>query len=142
MNELHQPTTTLLATALLALIFAILSVLVVVQRGAYKVNLGSGEATGEGGEATASPLLVAVRAQANFAEYVPIILLLIGLIELRTGGTLLVKLMAFGLILARVMHPVGLRMKAPNLFRAGGFLLTILILLVASGTAVWIAVPK
>jgi len=132
MTDLHQPTITLIAAALLGLIFAVLCVLVVLQRGKYKVNLGSGEIPAAATDPASSPLLVAVRSQANFAEYVPLILVLVGLIELRTGPTLLVKLLAFGLVLARAMHPLGMKLPAPNPFRAGGFVLSLLILLDAS----------
>jgi uncharacterized membrane protein YecN with MAPEG domain len=126
MTALHLPSVTLLAASLLAIIFAVLSALVVVQRGRQKIMIGSGEAPGAG--AAAGPLLVAVRAQANFAEYVPLSLLLIGLIELRTGTTLVVQLLAGGMVLARVLHPVGMHMKAPNPFRAAGFILSLLVL--------------
>ena len=138
MSDLHQPTITLLATALLGLIFAVLSALVVVQRTTTKVILGSGETSQAADDPAANTLLVAVRSQANFAEYVPITLLLIGFTELHTGPTLTIKLLAFGLVLARAMHPVGMRMKAPNPFRAGGFVLSMLVVIAASVQALWV----
>lgn len=132
MTELHYPGTTLLAGALLGLIFAVLSILVVVQRGAYKVNLGSGETPAAASDPAASPLLVAVRSQANFAEYVPLILILLALVEMRTGSGWKLQALAYGLVVARVAHPIGMRLKAPNPFRAAGFLLTIIILIGAA----------
>jgi uncharacterized membrane protein YecN with MAPEG domain len=130
MSDLYPPVVTMLSTAVLGLLFALLSVLVVTTRTTTKIDLGTDDAT------ASSPLYTAVRSHANFAEYVPLTLLLIGLIELHTGETLLVKVLAFGLIFARVIHPLGMRMKAPNPFRAGGFLITVLILSVASIKAV------
>jgi len=131
--DLHQPTATLTHAAMLGVIYIVLSVQVVLARTSGNVNLGSGE-TPEAASAsvTATPLYLAVRSHANFAEYVPMVLLMIGLIELRTGPTLLVKLLGGGLVVARILHPVGMRMKAPNLFRAGGFGLTITVLAVAT----------
>jgi uncharacterized protein len=133
MADLHTPVITTLAAALLGLLFALLSIMVVVGRTTAKVDLGTGETPAAAASATAAtPLFVAVRSQANFAEYVPLSLLLIGLIEIHTGSTILVKSLAAALVLARLMHPVGMRMKAPNPFRAGGFMLCITILAVAS----------
>ncbi|MEJ0047323.1 MAG: MAPEG family protein [Rhodospirillales bacterium] len=133
MTDLHAPVVTMLATAILGLLFALLSVLVVTTRTTTKIDLGTDE------PAAASPLYVAVRSHGNFSEYVPLTLLLVGLIEIHTGATLLVKVLAFGLVFARVIHPLGMRMKAPNPFRAGGFVLTVLILAVASIKAIMLS---
>ena len=126
---MHIPVITTLAAGVLGLIFAILSALVVLQRGTGKVSIGNGD------EVT-SPLMIAIRSHANFAEYVPLILLLTGLIELRTGPTLLVKGLTASLVLARILHPVGMRIPGTNPFRAIGFLLTIIVLAVAASAAV------
>ena len=131
MNLIHLPVVTLAATGLLGLIFVVLSVRVVRGRISGRVMIGDGS-TSEGG----GGLLVNVRSHANFAEYVPICLLLIGGLEMRSGPTILVKLLAAALVLARLAHPVGMVMKAPNPFRAGGFVGTLLVLLVASLVAI------
>jgi hypothetical protein len=133
MIALYAPTVTLHAAALLGVLFVVLSLMVVFSRTVSKVNLGTGETpAAASAEPVATPLFIAVRSHANFAEYVPFTLLLIGLIEMRTGGTLTVQLLAGGLVLARAIHPIGMGMKAPNPFRAGGFLLTIAVLATAS----------
>jgi len=129
MADLHIPVVTTLAAGVLSVIFVILSVLVVVQRNTGKVLLGNGD------EAT-SPLMIAIRSHANFAEYVPLALLVTGLLELRTGPTLLVKGLAGALVLARILHPIGMRILSSNPFRAIGFLLTVLVLAVAGVAAV------
>ncbi len=133
MTDLHPPIVTTLAAAVLGLIFAVLSAQVVAGRVSGKVLIGAG------GEDTTNPLFIAIRCQANFAEYVPLALLLIGLIELRTGATPLVDGLAGALVIARVMHPVGMRLPAPNPFRAGGFIITVAVLAVASVRALLFA---
>ncbi len=130
MSNLFLPIVTLHAAGLLGVMFVILSVLVVAGRTSGKVLLGDGTTSGE-----ASDLLISIRSHANFAEYVPMTLLVIGLVELRSGPTLMVKLLAGALVLARVLHPIGMRMQGTNPFRAAGFLLTIIVLAVASVTA-------
>jgi uncharacterized membrane protein YecN with MAPEG domain len=125
MIDLHMPVVTITAAAVLGLVFAALSVQVVAGRFSEKVDLGPGADA-------RSPLSIAMRCQANFAEYVPLALLLIGLVELRDGPTLFVKVLAAALVLGRVAHPFGMRMKAPNPFRGGGFMLSVLVLVAAS----------
>ena len=127
MNLIHLPIVTLAATGVLGLIFVVLSVRVVKGRMTGQVMIGEGE----GGS-----LQINVRSHANFAEYVPICLLLIGGLEMRFGPTLLVKLLAAVLVLSRLAHPVGMVMKPPNPFRAGGFVGTLLVLAVASLAAI------
>jgi len=124
---MHALIVTPIAAGLLGLIYLVLSARVIAARVTGKVLLGDG---GQG-----SPLFVAVRTQANFAEYVPLCLILIGLLELRSGTTMLVEGLAVLLLLARIAHPVGMMMKAPNPFRAGGAIVTLLVLGVASVAA-------
>ena len=89
-----------------------------------KTRLNSKVVVGDGG----NPLLAArMRAHANFLEYVPIALILMGLIELRTGPSRLMFGIGIVLILARIAHPYGMERPAPNPYRAGGILLTYLV---------------
>ena len=128
---IHLPVVTLAAAGLLGLIFAVLSIRVVRGRIYGRIMLGDGASSEEGGG-----LLTHVRTHANFAEYVPLCLLLSGGLEMRSGPTILVKLLATALVLARLAHPVGMVMKPPNPFRAGGFAATLLVLLTASLAAI------
>lgn len=127
------PITTLTA-ALLALLFIILSVRVVQARLKTKTSMGTGDGTGvgTGQDAGASPLLVAARVHANFAEYVPLSLILLGLIELQGGSRNVLLGLAGALVLARLAHPIGLGRKSPNLARSLGFGLNQIMLLCAA----------
>lgn len=131
---IHVPSVTIACAGLLGLVFMVLSVRVVMGRMSGQVMLGSGE-TPHAATGNADGLFVSVRSQANFAEYVPLCLILIGGLEMQAGPTLLVKILAGTLVVARIAHPVGMAMKAPNAARAGGFALTALVLVVASVAA-------
>jgi uncharacterized membrane protein YecN with MAPEG domain len=131
MFAVHVPIVTLFAAGLLGLIFVALSIRVVMARLRGQVMLGDGD-VGPAAPGAPNPLLIAIRSHANFAEYVPLSLLLIAGLEMRNGPTLLIKVLAGCLVLARAAHPIGMIMKPPNPFRAGGFLGTVLVLAVAS----------
>ena len=60
---------------------------------------------GDGGDAG---LIRAIRVHANAAEYVPLALLLIGMYELNSGNITLVNGLAISLLIARVLHLLGL----------------------------------
>ncbi|MCX7380997.1 MAG: MAPEG family protein [Alphaproteobacteria bacterium] len=131
------PITTLTA-AFLAVLFVILSVRVVLARFATKTSIGTGDSAsiGTGQDASASPLLVAARIHANFAEYVPLSLILLGLIELQGGSRIVLLGLAAALIIARLAHPFGLGRTSPNPARAVGFALNQIMLLCAAIYAV------
>src|SRR5437868_15045060 len=99
---------------LLALIFFVLSMRVVQVRG--RVSLG------DGGDPV---VLRRMRGQANFAEYVPLILLLMAIMELRHVGTLWLHIIGVTLVVGRVLHGVALSFTAKWWFgRFFGTLLT------------------
>jgi uncharacterized membrane protein YecN with MAPEG domain len=130
---MHALPITAVAAAILGLIYLVLTVQVIRARGTTKASLGdgSGGLIAAGQEHTA-PLLVASRSHANFAEYVPLCLILIGLTELNGTRTWVVQLLAALLVIGRVIHPLGMGRKIPNPFRAGGLVLTVLVLVGAS----------
>ncbi len=120
-----------LATAgILGLMYVVLSLLVVRQRISTKTMIGEGESPG---------LLLAIRAHGNFAEYVPIGLILLAGIEAAGAARWLVLALAGMLVLGRVLHPFGLYMKAPNAPRALGGMLTWVMIGAASIEALIIA---
>lgn len=110
-----------LYAALLALWFTLLSLHVISRRRAARVSLGDG---GNG------PLQRAIRAQANFAEYVPLALVLLLVIELSRYSIYLVHAIGILLVLARLLHGYALAWN-PS-FRQGrvwGAALTFVVLL-------------
>ena len=123
---------TLLTASFLAIVFVYLSVAVTFARRSTGVSLGTGANDVPLGSGPAgSPLLVAMRTHANFAEYVPISLILTGLLEREGFQPNIIFGLSGALVLARLMHPIGMTMKAPNFFRAGGILLQWLMLFAA-----------
>lgn len=96
---------TSLTTSVLTIIFIKLSFAVIGLRRKNKVGLGSG-----GHE----DLERAIRAQGNFAEYVPIGLILIACLELNGAPWWLVALPGITLIIGRLIHAVGINEPPPN----------------------------
>jgi len=116
---------TLTTAGLCGLILMALSVRVIQVRGSAKVSLGDG----------GDPLLLSrIRAHANFAEYVPIILILMGLIESFDANRTLLGVLGVGLVLARIVQAIGMGMPAPNVARVAGTAMTFIILIV---TSIW-----
>ena len=115
---------TALYAALLGLLYAALTLLVVRGRVGSGVMLGTGEDKG---------LLRAVRAHANFAEYVPLILILMALGEGMRLSSFVLHLLGAALVAARLLHAVGIS-REPDLraARGGGAVLTLVVLIAAS----------
>lgn len=86
---------------------------------------------GDGGN---EMLIRRMRAHANFVEYAPFILILIGLLEFTTGTSLWLWIASALFLLARVAHPLG--MDGLPAGRMIGTLLTFLLLLGLGGYAV------
>jgi uncharacterized membrane protein YecN with MAPEG domain len=113
---------TLTYTLMFAVAFALINLWLAFRTG--KVRLGANVSVGDGG----NPLLAArMRAHANFLEYVPLALILIGLIEMRVGPSQIMFGLGIALVLARVAHAFGMERPVPNPFRAGGILVTFLV---------------
>lgn len=95
-------------------------------RVARKVSIGHG----------GDPLIEArMRAQANFVEYAPFFLILLGLIELARGAETWLWGVAILFIFARIAHAFGMERPAPNMLRAGGTIVTSLVLIGLAGYA-------
>lgn len=84
-------------------------------------------------------LLRRMRAHANFAENVPIFLILLGLLELATGGNLILWTVAILFILARIAHAFGMDRPGANPLRVAGIGLSWLVLLGLGAYAILIA---
>lgn len=119
---------TLLYAGFLGLWFLVLSARVIQGR-------GKGISLGDGGD---PQMLRLIRGHANFAEYVPLSLLLIGLLESNGLAAAWVHALGAALLAGRVLHgyafcfhhhfPIG---------RTGGTVLQLLVLLAASALAIW-----
>lgn len=70
-----------------------------------------------------------MRAHANFAENVPLMLILLGLVELATGGSMLLWGAAILFILARIAHAFGMDRPGANPLRVGGIAVSWAVLL-------------
>ena len=113
-----------LYAALLALLFVGLSVRTL------RLRRGLNIAIGDAGNHT---LLRAMRVHANFAEYVPLSLLLIFFIEGAGARSLLVHFLCLCLLVGRVSHAYGVSQAKENYkFRAAGMALTFVTLISAS----------
>ena len=68
----------------------------------------------------------AIRAHANFIEYVPIIMLMVALLEMSGMPAMRVHLLMGALLVARLLHPLGMYVAAGHLQfqigRVGGIL--------------------
>ena len=122
---------TLASCAAAALITLWLGMRVGKLRGEFKVSIGDG-----GHDALARRM----RAQLNFAEYTPFVLLLIAGIELAGKGGAWLPYVAGIYMLGRVAHAIGMDMtKSPAIPRMVGIMVTMLTLLGLGVYAVLIA---
>ena len=96
---------TSIIASILTLIFIKLSFDVIGLRRKNKVILGSG---------CHDDLEKAIRAQGNFAEYVPFGIFLIACLELNGAPWWMVALPGFTLIIGRLIHAVGIKIPPPD----------------------------
>ena len=96
---------TSIIAAILTAIFIKLSFLVIGLRRKNKVGLGSG-----GHE----DLERAIRAQGNFAEYVPFGVILLACLELNGAPWWLVTIPGLTLIIGRLIHAIGINTPPPD----------------------------
>ena len=96
---------TSIITAILTVIFIKLSFAVIGLRRKNKVGLGSGGH---------DDLERAIRAQGNFAEYVPFGILLIACLELNGAPWLLTTIPGITLIVGRLIHAQGINVPPPD----------------------------
>ncbi len=117
---------TALYASLLALLFVALSVRVI---GLRRL---SGVALGDGGKAD---LMRRMRVHANFAEYVPLALVLLGFAESLGTPSPFLHLLGLTLLLGRLLHAFGVsQARETFFFRVSGMALTLGTLLLAAGS--------
>ncbi len=117
-------TVTALYAALLALLFLLLSRNVIVIRRRQRIAIGD---EGDPG------LLRRIRAQGNFAEYVPLALILMAFAEIQGLQPLVVHGLGLALLVGRALHALGLsRSPEDYRFRIAGMTLTFVVLVVSA----------
>ncbi len=117
-----------LYAALLALMFMVLSVRVMRRRGIVRVAIGSG------GDAA---LERRIRVHGNFAEYVPLALILLAFMELRGSAPWYLHLLCLALVAGRLAHAIGVSQEPDVLpLRGAGVALTMAVVIVAALTLI------
>jgi len=110
--------------ALLTIVFVSLSVRVL------RLRRSLGIAIGDAGN---SQMLRAMRVQANCAEYVPLGLVLLILLELQNANTWLIHSLGISLLCGRLLHAYGVSQpKEPFGLRVAGMALTLTSLLTST----------
>ena len=127
---MQTPSVTGFYLGLLALIYAALALKVARLRRGNRVLFGDGENV---------RLRSAIRAHANFVEYVPIIALLVAMLEMTGNSAVRVHVLMGALLVARLLHPLGMYSK-PGTWqfsagRVGGIMITIGVLIAAALSA-------
>lgn len=116
---------TLTTASVLALFCLVLALRVSQGRFKHRVAMGDGDNR---------DMTARMRTHANFVEYVPIMLVLLGLLEMaKVDGRVLAGGAAL-LVVFRLMHAVGMPRPAPNVFRAIGALGTFALMMLQ---AIW-----
>lgn len=122
---------TLVTGGLCGLLYFWLSWRVVRVRQSARVSIG------HGGD---NLLLQRIRAHANFAEYVPFCLILIGAIELSTEvSPPLLWAAGLALVVVRISHAIGMGIDGANPYRLVGAAGTWLVMVSLSIAALWMA---
>jgi uncharacterized protein len=111
----------------LGLLYAFLGLRVARLRRGNKIAFGDGDNR---------YLRSAIRAHANFAEYVPIIVIMNALLEMGGGGSVQMHVLLGTLMVSRILHPFGMHAKpmTPQFIvgRIVGVILTFLVLLASA----------
>jgi uncharacterized membrane protein YecN with MAPEG domain len=129
-DTMQLPSVTGFYLALLALVYAALALEVARLRRGNRVLFGDGDSV---------RLRSAIRAHANFIEYVPIIALLVAMLEMSGSSATTVHVLMGALLVARLLHPLGMYSK-PGTWqfsagRVGGIVITISVLIAAALSA-------
>lgn len=115
--------------ALLGLIYLFLSFRTIGHRRRAQVGIG------DGGDQS---LARAIRVHGNFAEYVPMTLLLMMLLEAMTGPVMALHIPGLLLLLGRCLHAFGVSDLQENLrFRVLGMLMTFSAMLILCLAIIW-----
>jgi len=125
-------------TFLYASIFAVFALILSFQAGGFRGKVGVSVLFGDPAN---MELAEKVRRHQNFLEYVPILLVLLGAIEVSGGSSMFLYIVGDLLIIARVAHAIGL--KHDNMGHPGrlvGAAGTALLTLVTAVYGLWLSV--
>jgi uncharacterized protein len=102
--------------AILGLLFIFLSIRVIKTRRKERVAIGDG----------GNPRMQrAIAVHSNFAQYVPLALLLLAFLEMQQGPTMLIQILCVALLISRLLHAYGVSQMQENFrFRVVGMLMT------------------
>ena len=92
------------------------------------------------GDAGNVSLTYRIRTHANFSEYVPIFLIILGLTELSGGNTTVLTVLAVLFVAARLLHVPGMGENANLRLRQAGMIGTFIALIVASCYGLYLAI--
>lgn len=119
------PVITALCAGILGVWGVILAGQVGAGRGKAKVGIG------DGGD---EDLFCLIRKHGNYTEYVPMALILLGLLEISgAAGSMALNILGGTLVVSRILHPLGLKVNGePTILRIIGIAGTMLMILVTS----------
>lgn len=110
--------------AITGLIFIFLTFRTIANRIRAQVSIGS---------AGDKQLERAIRAHGNFAEFVPLALVLVFLLEMQIGQSVWIHALGVMLVVGRLLHAFGVSQVKENLrFRQVGMVLTLAVIISAS----------
>lgn len=130
------PQMTALYFGLFGFVFVVLSIHVVVVRARTGIHHG------DGGNLA---LNRAIRSHANYAEYVPVILMMVAFAEAGGAPSAAIHWLLAPLFVARLMHPIGMRQPIASIsqyaWRATSTTITWLVLAAAAALLLWRSLP-
>lgn len=113
-----------LYAAALSLLFVFLSVRIIRLRRTLRIGIG---------HADNKQMLRAQRVHANFAEYVPLTLLLLAFVEMQNAHAILVHLLCAVFLIARCLHAYGLSQTVEDFrFRTAGMVITFTVVVISA----------
>jgi len=113
-----------LFSAILAIVFVLLSANVIRARRLHKVGIGTGRN---------KTVERAMRVHANFAEYVPLSLLLLAFLEFNKANAYLLIALCSLLLMGRLSHAFGVSQENEKfVYRVSGMMMTFSVLLIGA----------
>ena len=129
---MHLPSITAIYLAGLALLYAALAIRVARLRQNNQASFGDNGSL---------ELRGAIRAHANFVEYVPIITLMVAMLEMSGLPATRVHVLMGALLVSRLLHPLGMYAASNTLQfrigRVGGITITFVLLIACAVMILW-----